>query len=62
MTPRICRGQEGATKVFFDKDGTIHNGSKSIPGRTLRAGIDADDLARHKYLVERQHFMHRPKN
>lgn len=58
ITPRTPEGQEGRTKMYFDRDG-VHIGGKSIPGRTLRAGLDADDLARHKYLLERQHFMHR---
>jgi len=47
-------------QVYVFRDGKLESGAASgVPGRTLRAGIDADDLARHRYLLEKQHFMHR---
>ena len=59
VTPRQPLGQTGKSKLTIDKDGKVTMGGKPIPGRTLRAGIDSDDIARHKYLLERQHFGHR---
>jgi len=59
VTPRRPSGQAGKTSFILDKDGTFHEGSAGVAGRTLRAGLDSDDLARHRHLLERQHFMHR---
>lgn len=57
VTPRRPKGG-AATSYLFTKDGLIE-GRAIADKRTLRAGLDSDDVARHQHLLERQHFGHR---
>lgn len=62
VTPRRPENQAGV-KRFIVKDGSVAEGSDGLAraGLVQHAGIYPDDIARHKYLIERQHFMHRKK-
>jgi len=49
----------GGTSSFVMRKGNLQKGRGSVGGKTQKSDGDTDILAKHKYLMERQHFMHR---
>eukprot|EP00924_Labyrinthula_sp_SR-Ha-C_P013195 snap_masked-scaffold_12-processed-gene-12.28-mRNA-1 protein AED:0.42 eAED:0.46 QI:0/-1/0/1/-1/1/1/0/132 len=58
VTPRET-GMTPKKKKFIFKDGEKIEGTSIVDKKAYKSGLDPDDLARHQYLLERQHFMHR---
>jgi hypothetical protein len=64
ITPREPGQSSGnpldSGRFVMNKAGELEKGAVSLPDKALgNGGVDPDDLARHNYLLERQHFMHR---
>ncbi|GBG33600.1 Hypothetical Protein FCC1311_098232 [Hondaea fermentalgiana] len=60
VTPRTSRDATGKARLVL-RDGKWVEGSARLMDRAPhdKTSVDADALAKHNYLMERQHFMHR---
>ena len=64
VTPKLSVPETSKSKFYMFKGKLISgDASEVLPDgrKALKNGVDADDIRRHKYLMERQHFMHRRK-
>lgn len=59
-TPGGSSGDPLNSGRFTMRKGELEAGGTMMQDKALKTGgVDPDHLARHKYLLERQHFMHR---
>lgn len=49
----------GSVEKYIMLNGKLVPGSEKLERKSVKSGMDPDNLAKHKYLLERQHFMHR---